>query len=172
MVEMPKSRFELFVELVKAIAWPILVVVVLIAFWAPLRDTARQLPGLLGRSNVVTIAGLSLKLGPGLRYQASPEVKNVLAELSQEAIERLLSMASSSWWNVGDESLGRSENVELVRLKLVEEVPADEVDSLNDRDQRRYGYGVRITELGIQTRSFLHSVVAEFVKELGNTTTE
>ena len=119
MAEAPKSRFELFVELVKATAWPILVAVVLVAFWSPLRETARQIPELLGRSDTVTIAGLSLKLSRGLRYQTSPEVKKVLAELSQEAIERLLAMASRSWWDVGSESHGRSENAELLRLGLV-----------------------------------------------------
>lgn len=172
MVEVPKSHFELFVELVKATTWPILVAVVLIAFWAPLRDTARQIPSLLSRSDTVTIAGLSLKLSPGLRHQASPDVKKVLAELSQEAIKRLLSMGSSTWWDVGEESRGRSENAELVRLNLVEEVPAHEIKKLNDRDQRNFCYGVRITELGRQTQSFLHSVVAEFVKELGHSTSE
>lgn len=172
MIQPVKSRFELSVELARATAWPILALIVLLAFWTPLHDTARQVPELLGRSDTITIAGLSLELSRELRYKASPDVKEALGKLSQEAIKRLLNMGDSSWWNVGDESHGRFENGELLSLGLVEELDAADMRRQHEADQRKFGYGVAMTTLGRRTKSFLHSVVAEFVHELGRTTTE
>jgi FMN phosphatase YigB (HAD superfamily) len=164
--EKPKSRFELVVELIKATAWPVFAAVVLITFWGPLHDAAREIPTLIGRSDAVTIAGLSIKVGHGLREKASPDVRKVLAELSREGIEQILSVGSSSWWDKGAEASGRTAYAELLRLRLMEEVPAGEIETLNKKDGRNYGYAVRVIELGQKVRSFLQSVVAEFVQEL------
>jgi hypothetical protein len=164
--ETPKSRLELLVELVKATAWPLFAAAVLIIFWGPLHETAKVIPALVGRSDTLTIAGLSLKVSHGLRQKASPEVQKAIGELSREGIERALSLSSSSWWDKGSEVSGRSDYADLLRLGLVEEVPASEVEAQNKRDQRNFGYAVRITELGKRVQSFLRSLVAELVQEL------
>jgi hypothetical protein len=164
--ETPKGRFELLVELVKATAWPMFAAAVLIIFWGPLHETAKEIPTLVGRSDTVTIAGLSLKVSHGLHQKASPEVQKAVGELSREGIERVLSLSSSSWWDKGSEVSGRSDYAELLRLGLVEEVSSSEVEVQNKRDKRDFGYAVRITELGKKVQSFLRSVVAEFVQEL------
>jgi hypothetical protein len=166
MADAPKSTFELIVELIRALAWPILAVLVLISFWRPLHDTAVQIPDIVGRSDTITIAGLSLKVGRALRRQASPEVQEVLARLSPEGLKRVLGLSSSIWWDQGQEPMGQADVAELLRLGLVEEVSSAELQERNREDEKNFGYGVEITELGEQTQSFLQSVVAEFVQEV------
>ena len=173
MAEHPKSRFELGVELVKAIAWPILAAILLISFWTPLQETASQIPIIVGRSDTITIAGLSLKIGPGLRQKASPDVQKALAQLSQEGVEKILALSvGGSYWDKGQEANGRADNGELVRLGLAEELPSDQLEKMNAAEHRNYGYAIHITALGHQTQAFLRSVVAEFVQELSRPAAE
>ncbi len=165
MGELPKSRLELVTELIKATAWPSLALVALWGFWGPLQEAAKQLPALIGRSEVLTIAGVSLRVGSSLREKATPEMQKVLAEISPDGLRWILSTSEGgAYWDAGDVSTGRRETMELRKLGLVEEVPAQE---LNDpRRGRRYGYGVRSTHLGKRTHAFLVSLVAEFVQGL------
>ncbi len=166
MSEQPKSKFELTVELIKATAWPGLTMIILITFWGPLRQTAEQFPYLVRRSDTITIAGLSLEVSRELRRQASPEVEEVITELSKEGIKRVLRLSGGSYWDKGSETHGRADYTELIHLKLVEEIAVDELERQNQEEGKNFGFGVRPTELGRQTQSFLQSVVAEFVQEL------
>lgn len=164
----PKSRFELVVELIKALAWPLIALILLIAFWTPLRQTTDLIPSIIGRSDTITIAGLSLKVGQGLKAKATPEVQKVLAKLSRSGVERVLRMSDSSYWTRGSGlSSDKNQGAELVKLGLETEVPQSELDALNLKQQTNYGFGLRITDLGRETQAFLQSVVAEFVQELG-----
>jgi hypothetical protein len=111
--------------------------------------------------------GLSLKVGQGLRQKASDAVKRVLDKLSPEGVKKILSMSQGSYWAKGNEYDGRNENSELVKLGLVDEVPANELDQKNGLEHKNFGYGIRPTQLGRETQSFLQSVVSEFVQQLG-----
>jgi hypothetical protein len=164
----PKSRFELVVELIKAVAWPLIALILLIAFWTPLRQTTDLIPSIIGRSDTISIAGLSLKVSQGLKAKASPEVQRVLAKLSRSGVERVLRMSESAYWDrVPGRTYYKEDTADLLKLGLVSEVSAAEIDGLNAKEHRNYDYGVRQTELGKETQSFLQSVVAEFVEELG-----
>jgi hypothetical protein len=55
------DRFAQTIELVRAIAWPLFGIIVLISFWNPLYSTIQQLPNLVSRSENITIAGLTLE---------------------------------------------------------------------------------------------------------------
>lgn len=167
MAESPKkTNFELNVELTKALAWPLLAGIVLASFWSPLQRTADLVPALVGRSDTITIAGLSLKIGQNLHSQASPEVRAILAHLSKAGVERVLEMGASSYWNKDAVSRGQEVNAELIKLGLVVEIPQTELDARNLREGRDYGYAVKRSALGEQTQAFLRSIVAEFVQEL------
>ena len=152
-------RFQLWVELVKALAWPITALIILICFWGPLQEIAGKLPTILGQSESITIAGLSIKVGARLKAQASPAIEAALSAMSPEDIKRLLSHSGSAYWNKGDETFGRNENASLVRLGLLEEVPASKLDP-------RYGYGISLTEKGKNVQNFLYQLIAEFADEL------
>jgi hypothetical protein len=121
----------------------------------------------VGRSDTITFAGLSLKVGPGLREKAPVEVQKVLPRLSRDGIEKILSMSSGGvYWDKPDAWRGREEYAELKGLGLVEEIPSDELDKKNADEHRNYGYAVHMTALGRQTQAFLRSVVAEFVQHV------
>jgi hypothetical protein len=167
-----KSTLELVVELIKALAWPLLAAVFLVSFWTPLHDTATLIPSIVNRSDTITIAGLSLKVGKALNQKATPDIELALGELSKDGVKRLLEMSDSSWWDKGNEAIAQTENAELVKLGLATEATADELATINARDHKNYGYGVRITDLGRRTQEFLRAVIAEFIKELPRTADE
>ena len=158
------DRFAQSIELVKAIAWPLFGIIVLTSFWNPLYSTIQQLPNIVSRSENITIAGLTLKVGKGLRQQASTEVKQVLSDLSPESIRNLLTSGESTYWDVEYEISARTKSNELLKFGLLEEIPKAE---LNDRkDSTKYGYGVRLTPLGKETQAFLFNLISEFAQEL------
>ena len=156
----PKSRVETMTELLKAVAWPAIALVVLISFWSPLQRTAEQVPTLVSRSDSITIAGLSLKVSRELRTKASPEVQAVVAKLSRKGIEQVLALSEKSTWKPEDIENGREFTKELRALGLATELPPKELEALHA------GYGFTATELGRQTQAFLRAIVAEFVQEL------
>jgi hypothetical protein len=162
----PKGRFELFVELIKAASWPVIALLLLFSFWGPIHDAANLIPSIMMRSDTITIAGLSLKVSPELRERASPEVQKVLTQLSPQGLDRILQMSESSFWDIGSETNGRNENQNLLQLGLVEEIPSAELEAHNHRENRNFGFGVRITSLGRQTQIFLRSVLSRFVNEV------
>jgi hypothetical protein len=166
--EATKSRFELFVELVKAIAWPLLAAVVLVSFWHPLREAANQLPSIVSRSDTITILGLSLKIGPQLRQKAPREVQEALAALSADGIKTLIGMGKGRGNDIHISSVvtsGRAPYAELIKLKLAEEVPGHaRADPTSDPTYATYV--LQITPLGVQTNDFLLSLIAEFIDEL------
>lgn len=166
----PKSRFEIAVELVKALAWPVVVLIVLIAFWSSLHSIADSLPNIISRSETITIAGLSIKVSKGLSKQPSEQVKQAISKLSSEGFRRLLNSGGASFWDRPDVAIGKSDNAELLRLGLMEEVPSAE---LQDRaNKRSYGYGVRLTPLGKETQNFLIEFVSSVTQELGKSSNE
>src|SRR5262249_44954594 len=98
-----KSPFELFTEFVRAIAWPALVVGLVIAFWRPLKDTADDVPTILSRSDTVSIAGMSIKVGSRLYDLATPEVRFALAKASNDGVIHILRLPDSSWYQAAEE---------------------------------------------------------------------
>ena len=169
MPDTTKSKFEIIVELIKALVWPVIVFAVLIIFWEPLHLISKSLPSIVNRSETITIAGLSLKIrNSGTVQQPSPGVKDILSKLSPEAVERMLNNATSSFWKKGDESFGRTEYTELIKYNLYREIPQKELSDPARFKDKDYGFGVEITELGKETRKFLVQIIAGFVNELKN----
>jgi hypothetical protein len=160
-----KSRFELMVELVKAVAWPLFASVLLISFWGPLRSAVSQLPNIISRSETLSIAGLSLKIRRGLTQQPSEEVKKSLSKLSPDDLKRLLNFNSTY---CGEEyaSSCRADYAGLTGLGLIAEVPESELNQQTDERGKRYGFGARITPKGKETQTFLLALISEFVQEL------
>jgi hypothetical protein len=165
-----KSRLELAVDLVKALAWPLIALTVLISFWSPLRAVARQLPDIVNRSETITIAGLSIKVREGLRRQATPEIARALANVTPDGLKRLLNTSSLSCWGADGADFGRKENAELIRLGLVEEVPKAELCS--PQPGQDYVFGARPTALGRETQTFLLAVISEFAQEIARKDTQ
>ena len=152
-------RLQLWVEVVKALAWPVTALIVLICFWNPLQDIANRLPSILGQSESITIAGISIKVGARLKSQASPEIQGALSAMSPDDIKRLLPHSGSAYWDKNGFSYTKSENANLVRLGLLREIPTAELAS-------NYGYGIELTPKGKSVQDFLYQLIAEFADEL------
>lgn len=168
MSDAPKSKFELIVELVRALAWPLFATIALIVFLGPLRLTARQIPDLVGRSETITVAGLSIEVQRGVSQQASDEVKQAVADLSPDSISLLLNMQGASYFASGYGALGRQQYAELIDLGLVVPLPTEELPHpiSESGEVRKYDFGIDITPLGEDAQSFLLSLISEFVQEL------
>ena len=99
--ESPKTRYELTVELIKALAWPLFAFFVLFSFWKPLHLAMNQLPEIVNRSNTITIAGLTIKIDRSLQLQnqePSANVKKALSELTPEGIQTLMGLSGTATW--------------------------------------------------------------------------
>ncbi len=161
-----KSKFEITVDLIKALVWPVISLFILIIFWQPLRLVANQLPSIVSRSETITISGLSLKIrNNDIVQKPSDSVKTVVAALSADGVKTMLNNSSGVYWNVGDEAFGRKQYEELIKLGLYREVPRTELEEKKEQN-KNYGFGAEVTPLGIETNKFLTQVVAGFVQEL------
>ncbi len=161
-----KTRYEITVELIKALLWPTIAIFILILFWQPLRLVADQLPNIVSRSETITISGLSIKIrNSDIVQKPSDSVKTALASLSADGVKTMLNNSNGVYWNVGDESFGRKQYAELIKLGLYREVPPKELQERN-KQNKNYGFGAEVTPLGIETNQFLIQLVAGFVQEL------
>jgi hypothetical protein len=154
----PKSRFELFVEFIRVLAWPLFAFVLLYALWTPIRSIAALMPNIIERSETITIANLSIKVGRGIKRKASADVLKVLTEITPDGLRKLISSSDEAYWQADSKSYARTENAEIIRLKLVEEVSKKELGN--------YGYGIKPTTLGEETKEYVLVLVSEFVNEL------
>jgi hypothetical protein len=147
-------------ELAKALAWPLLALVLLMGLWSPLRESAKEIPTLLRRSEGLTIAGVSLRVREDLSRRASLEVRTVVARLSPESLQYLLSSNGNGMFLIGGGTSQLPRELgELAGLGLIEELPAEELPPQADS-------GFQMTPLGEEATSFLLVVVSEFVEQL------
>jgi|GEM_PF-4565712 len=150
---MGKSKFELSVELVKALIWPAIVSALLISFWKPLHETANLLPTIVNRSDTITIAGLSLKVGHEIQREVPAEVRSALKQLPASDISKLLVFHGSGGFS--EESYLDYHYGDLVRIGLVSKSFHEEYDSLK--------WEAKLSPLGIETKRFLASLLAEIM---------
>jgi hypothetical protein len=156
------------VELVKVLAWPVFAICVFLSLWSPLRRTADMIPSIIGSSEAITIAGLSLKVGHSLRSKATPEVMAVLSEISTSGLKRIMEMEASQYqyWNQNDAEDARNLYRELIKLGLVREVPESSLAELKKSNGKTVVYALELTQLGEETQKFLESIVRDFAQDL------
>jgi len=150
-----KGKFEVFVELVKALAWPVLVLFLVLRFGGPVGNVLNQLPDLVSRSNVVEIGTVKLQLGNKLPEPQS-DVKDALAKLTSQDIQILIRGGESYFDSAAS---GEQAYAGLIALKLAEGIPSDQL-------KNNYKYGGRLTPLGERTREYLIQVMSVFLQTL------
>jgi len=72
-----------------------MVVGLIVAFWAPLRQTAAEVPQIIKRSDEVALMGVSIEVGHQLVQGATPEIVIVLEKVSKQGVKEILRMADS-----------------------------------------------------------------------------
>jgi hypothetical protein len=82
-----KSTFENVNDLLKAILWPLIVVIILIAYHSDISDMFRN-------SSKVSLGSFSMEMQREAKSQGSAELSNIIQELSVPGIKRLLAMGS------------------------------------------------------------------------------
>jgi hypothetical protein len=162
----PKSTFELTVQLVAAVAWPFIALVVLVGFWQPLRGIAKALPDVVARSETITIASLSIEVGRGLRGKATPQVEKALAGIEPSEIPQLLNVRLPTCWMASEIQGIRVTYGGLLRQGLLEEVDDQPLCAALRGNAGPGARVVRPTELGRQTQSFLFALVDQLVEEM------
>lgn len=82
-----KSTFENINELLKAILWPLIVVIVLTTYHNDVSDMFRK-------SSKVSLGSFSMEMQQEAKNQGSAELSKIIQELSVPGIKRLLSMGT------------------------------------------------------------------------------
>jgi hypothetical protein len=160
------SAGVLAVDLVKALAWPIFAICVVVAFYAPLRRVVDLLPEMLGRADSISIAGVDLHMSGRIGNRVTVEVRKVLDELQPADIRKILETADngSIWWDV----VSRDEQTawrRLAFLGLFREKTDKEVKDYNKRNGEKSTFGLETTELFSKTRDFLIDVTSTLIAE-------
>lgn len=156
------------VELVKALAWPVFAFIILLSFWTPLREASRTLPGLLRRSEAITIAGLTIKLQGELRAKATPGVEQALARLRPEDIEELLNLRFVGCWDADSVNIQQIKDryARLMQSGLLEEVA--DLGRCAPTQGVTFEYALGPSALGVEAQKFLFALLAEAASEMGS----
>ena len=80
-----KSTFENINELLKAILWPLIVIIIVFTYHNDISDMFRN-------SSKVSLGSFSMEMQREAKNQGSAELSNIIQELSVLGIKRLLSM--------------------------------------------------------------------------------
>jgi len=86
---------DLVAKLVALLTWPLVVVITLAIFHAPLLRIATLLPEKFERSNEITVGSLSLKIQERAKATGSEELASTITGLSQGGLEWLLKIGDA-----------------------------------------------------------------------------
>jgi len=153
-----KTHYEISVDLIKALAWPLFAVFLLFSFWKPLHTIINELPELIQRSKTVTVAGVVLEINQDLP-EPSEEVKTALAKISPEGVQELMRLSNESDYKNAPPSYIKVTYEELIKLGLFMEVPTENL-------KEDYIYGVQVTQLGRETQEYVYKLLSEFLTQL------
>ena len=81
---------KLVIEGVRALAWPVLVAVVLVVFNKPLREVVESFSTKFSQANKVSIGSLSLEVEAKAREAGNPELGRQVGSLTAQAVQQLL----------------------------------------------------------------------------------
>ena len=155
MTDVSKSKLELITDLLKAILWPLIVIVVIIVFWKPIK-------GIIDQSDSITIGSLTLKLKNEIPTPSAP-VRNVLDKISTQNIHELLFIGNdtSEYNGYSEKALEDSPVDEMINLKLIRSV---ERPSNGDTTKQYY----KATALGAETYNFYIDLISAIGKQIDN----
>jgi len=82
---------------VKALAWPVLVVLLVIFFWTPAREAAALLPELLRNSETVEVGKVKLGINKSIAKRASEAVREALVDMKAPDVRLILQSDSQKF---------------------------------------------------------------------------
>lgn len=91
------DTFSNVVKLIAALAWPVIVLCILVRFSNPLSETASLLPDLVRHATKVTAGGVTLEINEQAQASGGVELAVALKGLSPQARKLLLQVGESYW---------------------------------------------------------------------------
>lgn len=160
-----RSRYTA-VELAKALAWPVIVALLLVSFWTPLHTLVDTIPQLLFRPEEFSIGGVKFHLRKSLIDQASPEEKRILNDLGPAEVELILEVKPGDVVCSGNPPTPeeRQPFIVLVEHHLFEWVTKEEA---KQQESQGYpcGFGVRTTPMFRRVREFMINAILEAIQQ-------
>lgn len=88
--------FEATVTLVRALAWPILLILVYLNFRGPIDQSVELIPQMLAQSSKVTIGSLAFEISRSVQATGNAQLINAVGGVSPDALKLLLSVGPST----------------------------------------------------------------------------
>jgi hypothetical protein len=158
----PPSRLSAITDLLRALLWPVAVILIVILFYNPIKN-------LITNSDSITIGSLTLKLKDEID-DPKPEVKKVISRLSEKDISEILYLGNDIETNnfYDKNSLEESPIPELIDLGIVKAAPRP----LNELSVDSTHKNFKVTPLGADTYNFLNKLITAFAKKISSDKTD
>jgi hypothetical protein len=86
----PRYKVDVILAYVKALAWPVLALMVFVVFWGPLHQIANLTPSLINRSTSIKIGSVTLVLGKDVTVDIPDRVRQALRSLGPDDLDDFL----------------------------------------------------------------------------------
>ncbi len=96
MPEAPKSRFENINDLIKAILWPLIVLIILISYHREFTSIIQLIPKKLDQSSKISVGSLSFEIEKSAKSAGNAELADIIKNLSEKGIRKLLTLGSGN----------------------------------------------------------------------------
>lgn len=161
----PHYKSDVILGYLKALAWPGLTLLILIVFWAPLRQIANMAPSLLSRSESIKIGSVSLVVGKDVVIPDA--VRQVLRSLRPDDLDDFLASTGDGAFT---SDLADHQSVKTWRrwasLGLLKEMSASELAEYRKTSEYKDSViGFNGTPLYHDTRTFLINLLPEILKK-------
>jgi hypothetical protein len=170
----PPATTHTFLELTKALAWPITAGIALVAFWGPLHETANAIPSIIQRSDTISVSGVKLTIRKGSIESATPQARAAVDKLDGDDIRLILETTMGTiyynhWGEDKDEQADRKATLarwkKFIGLGLAHNVPKAELEKAAREANTEYDYGVTTTDTFSKVRETLIGVTAQIVTD-------
>lgn len=92
----PKSRFENINDLIRAMIWPLVILIFFIAYHGEFTKIVTLIPSEIERSSKISIGSMTLEIEKTARSSGNGKLAVIIKNLSEKGIRKLLSMGSGS----------------------------------------------------------------------------
>ena len=105
--ELVGSLVDILAKILSLITWPVVILIVIIAFYSPVNRIVQQLPDKFSQSSEITVGTLiSLKIREQAKASGNEELAKIIEGLSQDAIKWILKIGDSPYRVIGTDDGG------------------------------------------------------------------
>ncbi|MGA2849244.1 MAG: hypothetical protein ABSE46_09625 [Terracidiphilus sp.] len=93
---------EQLVTLIKALVWPVLIATLLYVYRTPMHGVAKELPGLVARTQKLSAGGLAIEMQAQAEQKGGTKLAEIVTTLSGDDVQGLLGIGCVSWGFAGE----------------------------------------------------------------------